>query len=109
LENLHNIFHVSQLRKYGPNPTHVLEEDEVHIRGNLSLDVGSMQVLDVQVKQLRGKEICTVKVLWNEGTQEETWELENSMKKSYPYMFPGKYNFQGRNFFRPGENEDLGK
>jgi len=31
LANLHNVFHVSQLRKYMPNPTHVLEEDDVHI------------------------------------------------------------------------------
>ena len=27
LANLHNIFHVSQLRKYIPDPTHVLEVD----------------------------------------------------------------------------------
>jgi len=31
LANLHNVFHVSQLRKYMPDPTHVLEEDDVQI------------------------------------------------------------------------------
>jgi len=29
LTNLHNVFHVSQLKKYVPNRTHVLEDDEV--------------------------------------------------------------------------------
>jgi len=29
LGNLHNVFHVSQLRKYVTNPTHVLEQDDV--------------------------------------------------------------------------------
>jgi len=31
LANLHNVFHVSQLRKYMPDPTHVLNEDDVQI------------------------------------------------------------------------------
>jgi len=51
LANSHNVFHVSQLRKYVSDPTHVLEEDEVQIRKDLTLDVGPMRVLDVQIKQ----------------------------------------------------------
>jgi len=50
-------------------------------------------VLDFQVKKLREKEFRIVKVLWDEGTQEATWELEENMKKSYLYMFLGRYNF----------------
>ncbi|XP_052727774.1 uncharacterized protein LOC128195015 [Vigna angularis] len=79
LENLHNVFHVSQLRKYVSNPDHVLELDDVQIREDLSLDV--------QSKQLRGKDIRTVKVLWNEKTEEMTWELEEEMKNLHPHLF----------------------
>ena len=32
LGNLHNVFHVSQLRKYIADPTHILEDDDVQIR-----------------------------------------------------------------------------
>ena len=39
-----------------------------------------------------------VKLLWDEGTKKVTQELEDNMRKIYPYMFPGKYNFRGRNF-----------
>jgi len=39
-----------------------------------------------------------VKVLWDEATQEMTWEIEDLMRKSYPHLFPGKSNFRGRKF-----------
>jgi len=87
LAKLHNVFHVSQLRKYVLDPEHVLEVDDIQIREDLTLDFGPTRVLDMQTKKLRGKEICTVKILWNEKTQEMTWELEEDMKKEYPYLF----------------------
>ena len=87
LANLH-VFHVSQLRKYIPDPEHVLEVDDIQVREDLTLDVGPIRVLDEQTKKLREKEIHTVKILWNEKTQEMTWELEEDMKKEYPYLFP---------------------
>jgi len=45
------------------DPTHVLEQDDVQVHENLTLEVGPVRILDSQVKQLRGKEIRTVKVL----------------------------------------------
>ncbi|BAT75915.1 hypothetical protein VIGAN_01385200, partial [Vigna angularis var. angularis] len=87
LANLHNVFHVSQLRKYVSSPDHVLEVDDVQVREDLSLDAKPVRILDVQAKQLRGKDIRTVKVLWNEKTQEMTWELEEEMKNFYPHLF----------------------
>ena len=57
LANLHNVFHVSQLRKYFADPTHVLQEDDVHVHEDLKIRVGPVKILDSQVKQLRGKEI----------------------------------------------------
>ena len=72
LSNLHNLFHVSQWRKYITSPDHVLESDEVQVREDLTMPVGPVRILDTQVKKLRGKELKTVKVLWNEATQEMT-------------------------------------
>jgi len=53
LANLHNVFHVSQLRKYVPDPEHVLEVDDVQVREDLILNVGPIRVLDVQTKKLK--------------------------------------------------------
>ena len=77
------------------DPTHVLEQDDVQVRENLTLGVGPVRILDSQVKQLRGKEIQTVKVLWDEATQEMTWEMEDLMRKSYPHLFAVKFYFRG--------------
>ncbi|MCI15688.1 putative retrotransposon gag protein, partial [Trifolium medium] len=36
LSNLHDIFHISQLRKYITDPSHVIETDDVQVRDNLT-------------------------------------------------------------------------
>jgi len=63
LANLHNVFHVSQLRKYVADLSHVLESDDIQIREDLTVNTGPIRILDSQVKKLRGKEIQIVKVL----------------------------------------------
>jgi len=103
LANLHNVFHVSQLRKYVASPDHVLEADDVQVREDLTIPTGPVRILDSQVKHLRGKKINTVKVLWDEATQEMTWEMEDRMKLSYPHLFPGKSCFRGRKLLKVGE------
>ena len=95
LANLHNVFHISQLRKYIADPSHVLESDDIQIRDDLSMNTEPVRILDSQVKKLRGKEIQTVKVIWDVITQEMTWEMKDRMRQSYPHLFPSKSNFLG--------------
>jgi len=61
-----------------------------------------MRILDSQVKQLREKEIQTVKVLWDEANQGMTWLMEDLTRQSYPQLFPGKSNFRGQKSFKVG-------
>ena len=43
--------------------------------------------MDRKEKQLRTNIILLVKVLWwNHGIEEASWELEQEMKDSYPYL-----------------------
>jgi len=53
LANLHNVFHVSQLRKYIADPTHVMEQDDIQVHEDLTIGVGLVRILDSQVKQIR--------------------------------------------------------
>jgi len=78
------------------DPSHVLEQDDVQVREDLIMRVGPVRILDSQVKQLRGKEIRTVKVLWDEATQEMTWEMEDVMGRTYLHLFAGKFSFFSR-------------
>jgi len=102
LSNLHDVFHVSQLRKYVYDASHVIQVDDLEIRDNLTVETWPITIEDRDVKWLRGKEIVLVKVIWVEPTGESvTWESESRMKVSYPELFPSG-NFRGRNFFWGG-------
>jgi len=100
LSNLHDVFHVSQLRKNVYDASHVIQVDDLEIRDNLTVETWPIRIEDRDVKRLRGKEIILVKVIWVEPTGESvTWELESRMKVSYPKLFPSG-NFEGENSFR---------
>ncbi|XP_073223448.1 uncharacterized protein [Cicer arietinum] len=78
LSNLHSFFHMSQLRKYIPDPSHVIESDKVEIKENLSFETLPLWIEDRKVKELRGKTISLIKVVWGGATGESaTWEVES--------------------------------
>ncbi|KAK2427510.1 hypothetical protein QL285_026084 [Trifolium repens] len=87
LSLIHDVFHVSQLRKYTPDPSHVITPDDIQLRDNLSFEVPPIKIADRKMKCLRTKEIPLVKVIWNEATGDTTWELESKMKELYPSLF----------------------
>jgi hypothetical protein len=89
LSNLHDVFHVLQLRNYVSDPSHVIPRDDVQVRDNLTVETLPVIIEGREVKQLRGKEIPLVKVVWGGATGESfTWELESTMLESYPELFP---------------------
>ena len=80
LSNLHNVFHVSQLRKYIHNPSHVIELDDVQVKKNLTYETLPLRIEDRRTKHLRGKKILLVKVIWGGASGEDTmWDLESQM------------------------------
>ncbi|XP_073049466.1 uncharacterized protein [Primulina eburnea] len=88
LDRMHNFFHVSMLRKYLPNPSHVLRHESLDLLPNLSYKEVPVLILDRKIKVLRNKEIGIVKFLWrNHMIEEATWEPEEEMKHRYPNLF----------------------
>ncbi|KAG8474369.1 hypothetical protein CXB51_034047 [Gossypium anomalum] len=91
LEKIHNVFHMSMLRRYRSDPPHVISQTEVEIQPDMTYGEESVKVLAREVKQLRNKSIALVKVLWNRhGINEATWEPEEAMREQYPNLFTGK-------------------
>ena len=64
MASVHNVFHVSMLKKYVPDESHVLEQEPIELHEDLSYEEKSVQILDRKIKTLRNKEIPLVKVLW---------------------------------------------
>ncbi|XP_071928108.1 uncharacterized protein [Coffea arabica] len=80
LSRIHDFFHVSMLKKYYPDPTNVVQPEEIDIDEALTYEERPVQLLDRRIKELRNKQIPLVKVLWrNHGLEEATWEVEEEM------------------------------
>ena len=71
LERIHDVFHVSMLRKYISNPSHVVEASPVELREDLSFKVQPVGIMDQRMKELRNKVIPMVKVLWRSNRVKE--------------------------------------
>ncbi|XP_073119640.1 uncharacterized protein [Henckelia pumila] len=88
LSGIHDVFHVSMLQKYQPDPSHVLHPDEAELDETLSYFEQPMQNLDQKEKQLRNKTIPLVKVEWgHHGVEESTWEVESDMRQRFSELF----------------------
>ena len=75
LSRVYNVFHISMLRKYIPDPSQMLETLEIELRDDLSYEEQPVQILGREEKELRNKTISLVKVLWRTHLVEEaTWE-----------------------------------
>ncbi|KAL0561346.1 hypothetical protein IC582_001771 [Cucumis melo] len=85
---VHDVFHISMLRKYVADPTHVVDFEPLQFSENLSYEEQPVEVLAREVKKLRSREIPLVKILWqNHGVEEATWEKEEDMRAQYPELF----------------------
>ena len=85
---VHPVFHVSLLRPYVYDPSHVLLPQSVQLASDLSFEEQPIQIVDRQVKRLRNKDIPTVKVIWGHHSEKDaTWESEADMKAKYPHLF----------------------
>ena len=88
LSRIHDTFHVSMLRKYISDPSHVLREQPVQLKENLTYEETLVQIVDRKEQMLRSKAIPFVKVLWkNHEREAATWEPEAQMCRQYPQLF----------------------
>ncbi|KAL4274112.1 hypothetical protein GQ457_13G011410 [Hibiscus cannabinus] len=91
LERIHDVFHVSMLRKYRSDPSHVMPVEEIELNPNLSYDEEPVEILASDSKVLRGRTIELVKVKWrHRGVEEATWERKEDMMEQFPYLFPSE-------------------
>ena len=50
LNRIHNVFNVSMLRKYIPDPSHVLETPPIELKKDLSFEVQPVAIMDQEMK-----------------------------------------------------------
>nr|CAD1834674.1 unnamed protein product [Ananas comosus var. bracteatus] len=88
LADVHNVFNVSNLRKYIHDPEHEMLYEPPELQGDLSYEEFPVGIIAREVRKLRNREIPYVKVRWsNHDDREATWELEDLMRKHHPHLF----------------------
>ncbi|XP_068320480.1 uncharacterized protein [Pyrus communis] len=88
LAKVHNVFHVSMLRHYVADPSHVIPPQPLEINPDLTYDEEPVTILDWKEKVLRNKTVNLGKVSWkNHSADEATWETEDRMRDLYPRLF----------------------
>ena len=88
LSQLHDVFHVSMLKKYLHDPSHVSSYESLDVDSELTYEEKPIRIHDQEDKVLRNKTVPLVKVLWhNHVVEEATWEPEEEMSKRYPELF----------------------
>ena len=76
LSGVHNVFHVSMLKKYVRDPTHVLQHEPLEIQDDATYVEKPARIIDTKEQELRNRTIHWVKVLWeNHEPEEATWKL----------------------------------
>ena len=70
LSKIHDTFHVLMLRKYIPDPSHLLREQPMQLNENLTYEETPVQIVDRKEQVLRSKVIPLVKVLWKNHERE---------------------------------------
>ncbi|KAK8644555.1 hypothetical protein V6N13_123858 [Hibiscus sabdariffa] len=102
-DKINNVFHVSMLRRYRSDPSHVLEPEEVELNPDLSYEEEPVMIMDREIKRLRNKNVSLVKVLWrNHKVEEATWEPEETMRQQYLHLFDFGKNSRTNSLLRGG-------
>ena len=88
MSGVHEVFYVSMLRRYTPDPAHVVDWGEIEVDTDGTYEEEPMRIMDSWDHVLRRKTVRLVKVLWqHRGVEEATWEREDTMRTTYPFLF----------------------
>ena len=88
MSGVYEVFHVSMLRKYTPDPAHVVDWGQIEVDTDGTFEEGPVCILDSHDQVLRRKTVRLVRVLWRHyGVKESTWECEDTMRATYPFLF----------------------
>jgi hypothetical protein len=85
LSAVHNVFHVSQLKKFLRVPDRTVEVMDVALEPNLTYSEHPIRVLDQKDRVTRRRTLKFYKIQWNQHTEEEaTWETQGFLEKDFP-------------------------
>ena len=90
LSAVHDVFHVSQLRKCLRVPEEVVEIEGLSLKPDLTYEEHPVKILDEKERVTRNKVVKFYKVQWqNHSEDEATWEQDTYILEKYPHLLSG--------------------
>ena len=89
LSRVHDVFHVSQLRRCFSDPIRGVDHETLDLQDNLTYREYPVRILDQAERVTRRQNIKFLKVQWSHHSEREaTWEREDRLRLEYPTLFP---------------------
>nr|AAK52169.1 putative polyprotein [Oryza sativa Japonica Group]AAN64470.1 putative polyprotein [Oryza sativa Japonica Group] len=97
LAGVHNVFHVSQLKKCLRVPTEETNLEQIEVQEDLTYVEKPIRILEIDERRARNRVIRFCKVQWSNHSEEEsTWEQEDELKSAHPHLFASSSESRGR-------------
>ncbi|WVZ76404.1 hypothetical protein U9M48_024381 [Paspalum notatum var. saurae] len=93
LAAVHDVFHVSQLKKCLRVPEEEIDTSQIQIEPDLTYEEHPIKILDQKQRSTQRRTINFYKVQWSNHSEEEaTWEQEEFLQTRYPGFLPSTTN-----------------
>jgi hypothetical protein len=97
LADVHDVFHVSQLRKCLRVPEEQVMPDTLDLQDDLRYQEVPVKIVDTMTKRTRTKAFNFCKVQWSRHSEAEaTWEKEDALREEFPHLFEKHSESRGR-------------
>ena len=102
LSGVHDVFHVSQLKKCHAEMAYIplratVPLEAIQLENDLTYEEKPIKILETAERITRTKIIKFCKVQWSHHTEEEaTWEQEEDLRQDHPHLFDGQPKSRGR-------------
>jgi hypothetical protein len=88
LSGVHDMFHVSQLKKCLRVPEEQAPLEGLDVQEDLTYTKHPVKILETTERVIRNKKIKMCRVQWSHHAEDEaTWEREDELRKTYPDLF----------------------
>jgi hypothetical protein len=100
LSDVHDIFHVSQLKKCLRVPEEQIPMEDLDAKEDLSYQEYPVKILETSERVTRNKRIKMCNVQWSHHTEEKaTWERKEELKAEFPSFFSEPSKSRGQDSF----------